>query len=110
MYIYIYIWIFFLSKHILLLKTTDCLNCHKQDCLDLYRPTFTLIYIGSVSAIDAGYLCGRTFDTTLQVLDVGHNHLLNVSVTNLMASQLNLLDMSLNRELKVDPKEFKTVK
>ena len=45
-----------------------------------------------------------------QVLDVGHNQLLNVSVTDLMASQLNLLDMSLNKELKVNPREFKTVR
>ena len=46
----------------------------------------------------------------LQVLDVGHNQLLNISVTNLMASQINLLDMSLNTDLKVDPHEFKSVK
>ena len=45
-----------------------------------------------------------------QVLDVGHNRLLNVSVTSLMASQLNLLDMSLNAQLKVDPAEFKHIK
>ncbi len=46
----------------------------------------------------------------LQVLDVGHNRLLNVSVTSLMASQLNLLDMSLNAQLRVDPQEFRTVR
>ncbi|ELT96188.1 hypothetical protein CAPTEDRAFT_42875, partial [Capitella teleta] len=47
--------------------------------------------------------------TALRILDVGHNQLLNVSVTHLMASQLNLLDMSLNAQLKVDPKEFKSL-
>jgi len=46
----------------------------------------------------------------LQVLDVGHNQLMNVSVTNLMASQISLLDMSLNTQLKVDPREYKAVK
>ncbi len=46
----------------------------------------------------------------MQVLDVGHNHLMNVSVTNLMASQINLLDMSLNAGLKVDPRELKTIR
>lgn len=45
-----------------------------------------------------------------QVLDVGHNELMNVSVTNLMASQISLLDMSLNTQLKVDPREYKAVK
>jgi len=46
----------------------------------------------------------------MQVLDVGHNQLMNVSVTNLMASQISLLDMSLNTQLKVDPREYKAVK
>jgi len=46
----------------------------------------------------------------LQVLDVGHNELMNVSVTNLMASQISLLDMSLNTQLRVDPREYKAVK
>jgi len=35
---------------------------------------------------------------------------MNVSVTNLMASQISLLDMSLNTQLKVDPREYKAVK
>ena len=46
---------------------------------------------------------------SLRVLDVGHNRLLNVSVTGLMASQLNLLDMACN-PVKVDRKEFKSIK
>ena len=45
-----------------------------------------------------------------KVLDVGHNQLLNVSVTNLMASQIDMLDMSLNSQLRVNPREFRTIK
>ena len=46
----------------------------------------------------------------MQVLDVGQNQLLNVSVGQLMASQISLFDMSLNSQLKIDPEELKSVK
>lgn len=45
-----------------------------------------------------------------QILDVGHNQLLNISVTQLLASQINVFDMSLNSQLKFDPDEFKSAK
>ncbi|KAL3859952.1 hypothetical protein ACJMK2_010131 [Sinanodonta woodiana] len=48
--------------------------------------------------------------TNLKVLDVGSNRLVDVSVTNLMSSQINLLDISGNPEMQVDTKELKGIK
>ena len=38
-----------------------------------------------------------------QILDVGHNNLADVSIGSLMESKLNLLDLSMNSDLKLDP-------
>ncbi|KAK3603860.1 hypothetical protein CHS0354_042868 [Potamilus streckersoni] len=48
--------------------------------------------------------------TNLKVLDVGSNRLFDVSVTNLMSSQINLLDISGNPEMQVDTNELKGIK
>lgn len=46
----------------------------------------------------------------LKVLDVGINRLLDTSVTDLMSSKIDLLDMSCNTMMKMDPVELETVK
>ena len=46
----------------------------------------------------------------LQVLDIGHNKLLNVSVKNLISSPINLFDMTMNSQLKLDEREYKAVR
>jgi len=46
----------------------------------------------------------------LQVLEVGSNRLMDVSVTSLMASNVNLLDISGNPEMQVSSMELKGIK
>ncbi|CAH1779251.1 unnamed protein product [Owenia fusiformis] len=46
----------------------------------------------------------------LKVLDIASNQLYNISVQALMTSQINLLDMSNNRQLKVNKEEFKSLR
>ena len=45
-----------------------------------------------------------------QILEVGSNRLVDVSVTNLMASNVNLLDISGNPEMQVSSTELKGIK
>ncbi|XP_013390226.1 uncharacterized protein LOC106158698 [Lingula anatina] len=48
--------------------------------------------------------------SNLKVLDVGLNRLLDTSVTDLMSSQIDLLDMSCNTQMRVDMKELQSVR
>ncbi|KAL4235210.1 PH domain leucine-rich repeat-containing protein phosphatase 2 [Mactra antiquata] len=50
------------------------------------------------------------YSLNLKVLEVGSNRLMDVSVTNLMASNVNLLDISGNPEMSVSSLELKGIK
>ena len=51
--------------------------------------------------------CGHV---RLQVLDIGHNKLLNVSVKNLISSPIRLFDMTMNSQMKINEQEYKAVR
>ncbi|XP_052816622.1 PH domain leucine-rich repeat-containing protein phosphatase 2-like isoform X2 [Mya arenaria] len=50
------------------------------------------------------------YSPNLKVLEVGSNRLMDVSVTNLMASNVNLLDISGNPEMQVNSAELRGIK